>query len=156
MEIRKATKKDLDGIVELSHQLYLQQITVCQDDVTLRKNFKTIQKRAISKDMKKRKNAFFVAEEKGELAGFISGCIQEDPPVVVEREKGQIWAFYVKEEFRGRGIGKKLFAEMKKWFRKKKVKTARLYVVKCNVGAKRMYEKLGFEPAKVEQLILKM
>jgi ribosomal protein S18 acetylase RimI-like enzyme len=156
MKIRKATKKDLDGIVELSHQLYTQQINVCQADINLRKNFKAIQKRAIAKDMKKRKNTCFVAEEGGELVGFISGGIQDDPPVMVERKKGHVWAFYVKEEFRGQGLGKKLFAELKGWFRKKKMKTLRIYVARCNVGAKRLYESIGFKPADFEQLILRM
>ncbi len=156
VRIRKATKKDLDEITELAYQLYMSQINDCQVDFNLRKNFKKIQKRCILEDMKKSKKAFFVAEEDGKIVGYISGKIEEDPPVFVEKEKGHIGQVYVTEENRGKGIGKKLFVEMKKWFKKKKIKTIRLYVAKCNAGAKRAYKSLGFEPAEFEQLILKM
>ena len=134
----------------------MQQNNVCRAGIDLRKNFNEIQKRAISKDMKKGKNAFFVANNDGKLVGFISGCIQENPPVMVEKKEGNVWALYVVEEHRGRGLGKKLFAEMKRWFRKKKIKTVRISVAKCNIGAKRMYGALGFGPAAFEQLMLKM
>ena len=156
MKIRKATKKDLDQLVELSHQLYMDQMNRCQVEFILRKNFKRIQKREFSKRLKDPKKVFFVADEDGEIVGFISGNLEEDPPIFMYRKKGHIGEFYVKEEFRGRGIGKKLFAEMKKWFRKKKVKTVRLYVVKCNIGAKKMYKSLGFKPVDIEQLVLGM
>ncbi|MBD3398352.1 GNAT family N-acetyltransferase [Candidatus Micrarchaeota archaeon] len=156
MKIRKATKKDLDALVELSYQLSMDQMNNCQVDFRLNKNFKTIQKRCISKDMKKRKNAFFVAEEAGEIVGYVSGKIEEDPPLYVDWKNGRVNGFYVKEGFRSKGLGKKLFAEMKKWFKKKKIKTIRLVVARCNIGAKRAYKSLGFGPADFEQWILKM
>ena len=173
MKIRKATKKDVDEIVELTHQLFMSQINNCQVDFNLNKNFKTVQKRCILKDMKNPKNAFFVAvaprsarrtrqqystlrEENEKLAGFISGKVEIDSPVYVNRINGRVNGFYVKDTFRSKGVGKKLFAEMKKWFKKKKAKSLRIQVARCNIGAKRAYNSLGFEPADFEQLILKM
>lgn len=156
MRIRKATKKDVDEIAELTHQLFMSQINDCHVDFNLRKNFKTIQKKCISEDLKKSKKAFFVAEEGGKIAGFIYGKIEKDPPVFVEKEKGHVGQLFVREGYRNMGLGKKLFAELKKWFKKKKMKSLRIYVARCNVGAKRMYKSLGFEPADFEQLILKM
>jgi len=156
MRIRKATKKDLDGIVEFAYQLHMEHITAYGVDFKLRKNFKTLHKKHVSEKMKTRKSVFFVAEADGELVGFISGNIEEDPPVYVDRKKGKIGGLYVKESFRRKGLGKKLFAEIKKWFKKRKIKTIRLFVARSNVPTKKVYKSLGFEPADFEQLILKM
>jgi ribosomal protein S18 acetylase RimI-like enzyme len=156
MRIRKATKKDLDGIFILSRELYMHQINCCKVDFNLRKDFKTVHKKDLSEKLKKRKNAFFVAEEGGKPIGFISGHMDQDPPIFLDRDKGRINAFYVQDEFRGKGIGRKLFAKMKEWFKKRNVKSMRLFVARCNPGAKRAYESLGFEPAQFEQLVLKM
>ena len=156
MKIRKATKKDLDQLVELSHQLYMDQMNRCQVEFILRKNFKRIQKREFSKRLKDPKKVFFVADEDGEIVGFISGNLEEDPPIFMYRKKGQIGGFYVAEGFRRGGLGKKLFMELKKWFKKKKVRSMRINVARCNAGAKKMYKSLGFKPVDFEQLVLGM
>jgi ribosomal protein S18 acetylase RimI-like enzyme len=156
MEIRKATKRDLDGIVELEYLLHIEHITEHGVDFKLRKNFKSIHKRFLSEKMKGGKNAFFVAHSGNELVGHISGCLDEDPPIFVDRKKGQLKTFYVKKEFRGKGLGKKLFAKLRKWFEQKKVPSIRLAVAKRNLTTKRIYKSLGFEAAHFEQLVLKM
>lgn len=156
MKIRKAAKKDLDTLVGLEHRLFKEHMNAHQVEFRLKKDFWAIHKKHLSAEIKRRKNVFFIAEMEGNPVGYIAGNIDEDPPVFMDRMKGRVTGFYVKEGLRRRGIGKALFAELKKWFKKRGIRSMRLFVAKSNSRAKRMYESLGFGPAQFEQLVLKM
>ncbi|WP_079912735.1 GNAT family N-acetyltransferase [Paenibacillus sp. 32352] len=65
--------------------------------------------------------------------------------------KGNIWGTYVAQEFRGRGIGRKLMEET--IIRAKKLEgltQINLGVITFNEAAKRMYESLGFKSYGIE------
>ncbi|MBN2122456.1 GNAT family N-acetyltransferase [Candidatus Micrarchaeota archaeon] len=156
MKIRKAKKADLENLAELSHELFKNQIKNCSVDFRLKKNFRSIQKKEFLEKLRDKTCVFFVAEVGKELAGFVLGHTERESGVFENRLKGNVDQFYVRESFRGKGIGKKLFAQIKEWFKKKKAPSIRIHVAKCNVGAKRMYESLGFGPAQFEQLVLKL
>ncbi|WP_291868989.1 GNAT family N-acetyltransferase [Maribacter sp.] len=52
---------------------------------------------------------------------------------------------YVKPEFRGKGVNKKIIAEIKNWCTKKKIYELRLDVYSNNAPAIKAYEKAGFK-----------
>ncbi len=146
MRIRKATKKDLKALVELSVQLMLEHERKFPTFEKLAKDFRAQQMKYFKNVISKRIGAFFVAIENGEIIGMILGKEEKDPPIFAETRIGQIVAFYVLPEYRGKGVGHKLFAELKKWFRKRKLKKMDVGFYPVNRRAKELYKELGFRP----------
>jgi len=148
IKIRKATKKDLDIIVNFSSKLLLEHEKNFSDFPKLSKNFKKEIRKFMKKEVSKKNNVGFIAFENEKPIGFILGEEKKDYPVFAENERptGHIGNFYVEPEFRKKGIGKKLFAELKKWFRKRKLKKAEVGVNTPNKKGKKLYKKLGFVP----------
>lgn len=60
---------------------------------------------------------------------------------------------FVEEAFRGLGIGSRFFKFLQSEF-KGKIKRIRLEVGDENDGAKRLYERLGFEPLDYRQMVI--
>lgn len=57
---------------------------------------------------------------------------------------------FIKEQFRGKGLGKEYFEFIHKNFPAKRY---RLEVTDCNAGAKKLYEKLGYNYLNYRQMI---
>lgn len=57
-----------------------------------------------------------MAESVGELVGFISGKVQEEPYQKIDKA-GSVETFVVRKAYRGRGIGKDLMSALMDWFR---------------------------------------
>ena len=67
---------------------------------------------------------------------------------IIEAESHEITAihtFAIDPHFRGMGIGRKIFNEIKETARKNYQKIIRLDVIDSNIGAQKVLEKLGFE-----------
>ena len=63
-----------------------------------------------------RDSRLLVATADGKIVGYILGWVKERPPVFKLRKVGCIFDLLVIEEFRRKGIGKKLVREMLAWF----------------------------------------
>jgi len=102
--------------------------------------------------------AIYVAEENGQVVGFIQGVIIDHQPgqdaifdaVHAPRKDGWIGLLYVKPEQRGSGIGRALMDEMKRYFQSKNCDTLRLKVLSGNQHAIAFYKKYGFTAHEVE------
>lgn len=83
-----------------------------------------------------------------EIGGEIAGCMQITPEWSDWRN-GTIWwiqSVYVRPEFRGRGVFKRLFSHVKRMVADNDAyRGLRLYVDKRNERAQRVYEKLGMD-----------
>ena len=148
MRVRKATKKDLKTIIELSDQLVLEHDKRFPAYPKLAKDIHSPKVRYFRNLFSKRNSGFFVAIENEEIVGFVMGFEKKDPPLFAETKIGAVGDFYVQPEFRSKGVGHKLFAELKKWFRKKGFKTLEIGFHSRNTKARRLYEELGFRPHK--------
>ena len=148
MKIRKATKKDLDIIVDFSCKLLLEHEKNFSDFPKLSKNFKKEIRKFMKKNVSRKNTVGFIAFEDTKAIGFILGEEKKDYPVFAksERPTGHVGNFYVEPKFRNKGIGKKLFAELKKWFKKRKLKKAEVSVNTPNKKGKKLYKNLGFVP----------
>lgn len=94
------------------------------------------------------KNAIFVAEENRELVG-LCWC------TVVDRgadRQGEIAEFYVKNEYRGKGVGQELIAAAKKLFFEEQVEVAFVWTHNGNEAAIELYRNAGFK--KVDQMVM--
>ena len=85
-----------------------------------------------------------IAEVNGRVAGYSLVFILTAPPVFLVRRLGHIAELYVKEKYRGLGVGSKLYAEATSWFRRKGIKHLSLVVLKGNDLPHSIYEKWGF------------
>jgi ribosomal protein S18 acetylase RimI-like enzyme len=156
MRVRKGTLKDLPQLIDLSIQLNLEHARdysgypkLAKDSPKERtEHLRKIFRKYFKSLLGKKNSVFFVAEERGELIGSVLGKEGKDPPVFKETRIGYIGDFYVKPGFRGKGVGKKLFAELKKWFRQKKFRHIEIGYYSQNKKAKKLYLGMGFRPHK--------
>ena len=109
-------------------------------------------------DSENMNGAIYVAEENGEVVGFIQGVIIDHQPgqdavfdaVHAPRKDGWIGLLYVKPEQRGSGIGRALLDEIKRYFQSKNCDTLRLKVLSGNQPAIAFYEKYGLTAREIE------
>ena len=88
---------------------------------------------------------FFVAEENGELLGFISGKVKESAPVFSRGEKLKVNELFVKEKFRRKGVASMLLEDVEKKARRRDCSTLELDVNKANKSAQKLYRDRDFE-----------
>ena len=86
---------------------------------------------------------YFIAETDGKIIGFISMHLQQllhhCGPV------GEIQEFYVDSEYRGKGIGRQLMDEVKRYAGAHKVTSLEVTSNKKRTATVPMYESLGFK-----------
>lgn len=92
-------------------------------------------------DMLENNSFIAVAENEGTLVGFIAA-----ERGFANRIKHSVYIFMgVLAEYRGQGIGKRLFGEFEKWATKNKIVRAELTVMTHNKNALGLYESMGFQ-----------
>jgi ribosomal protein S18 acetylase RimI-like enzyme len=93
-------------------------------------------RRSIEKELEK-PELVFVAEEDGQVVGFITTQIDGDT--------GRIPNLGVDSAYRGRGLGKALIAHALDFFRQQGLKLARIETLDQNEVGKNLYPKMGFQ-----------
>jgi len=91
--------------------------------------------------------ALFVAEFKNELIGLVLVNLMTSPddPVFQPRRYAYVDEATVIEQYRGRGVGQLLFAEVHKWLLEQGVSEIELDVWELNQKGISFYEKLGYK-----------
>ena len=92
-----------------------------------------------------------VAEEDGEIVGFMLCLLEPNIPVYKEKKIGVVSDVYVKEQRRRKGLAKKMFDFAARWFRKNKVRTVRLNVAADNLEARAAWRMMGFESFMIDK-----
>jgi ribosomal protein S18 acetylase RimI-like enzyme len=82
------------------------------------------------------------------LKGSVVGRIDVQPPGFSSHNEFSIWAFYVEEPLRSRGIGRVLLHTAIDYCKMKGAPRVVLRVYERNTKAKRLYERVGFSVAK--------
>jgi ribosomal protein S18 acetylase RimI-like enzyme len=89
-------------------------------------------------------NKIFVAEDENHaFLGYL--WVGEGSSMMTELKHGYISDLFVKEEFRGKGIGKMLLEKAQSYCREKRYSRILLMVSVNNETAKRLYDKMGFK-----------
>ena len=89
-----------------------------------------------------------VAKQNDTILGYIYGYIQ-DNGTLLNKIVAQLDALFVKQEYRGNGIAKKLMNEFYNWAKKKEAAYIELSVCKDNSNAIDLYENEGFNINKI-------
>lgn len=112
--------------------------------------------RQIVTDAIERDGCLYVAKENDRIIGFIMGIINKnDKDLLYKLSHAPFWdgwigEWYVKPEFRNKGIGKLLMAKANEYFKSKGCRFSRLYVLADNVDSIEVYKRLGFEVRDLE------
>lgn len=136
--IRTATPQDKERIVELCLATFY---GVSIDEniehaFALPKDSWQEKKRVAIEGELEKLEQVFVAEEAGEVVGFVTTTIAVDT--------GRIANLGVDEAYRGQGLGKALIAHALEFFRGKGLRIARIETMEQNEVGQKLYPKIGF------------
>ena len=141
IKIRKASIRDLVSISKLNHLLCLKENQefdpTINSDYPLQKGSRDYFIQRINKD------CALVAMADGKIAGYLVGSIIAPEDYRVKLRIAEAENMLVLEEFRGEGIGKKLFAEFVKWSRANKADRVRAVASAGNDRAIDFYRREG-------------
>ena len=143
MLIRTANEKDLNGIVELwkefmdFHSNLDAAFTRSEDG---HEEFYKIAKEKISDPNWQ----LFVAESNNQIIGYCVAGIEKLPLVFLFHEYGYVEDIAVTQNYRNKGIGKKLVSEIIKWFEAKNVTRVELNLLANNVETEKFWTGMGF------------
>ena len=135
MEIRRTKLKDLKDLPELYRQNYNGETNAKTDEKCMMKKFKKL--------VKKRDYIFLSAVEGEKLIGFCEGVlnyeiIENQCPVLT------IWNMRVSPEYRQKGIGAKIMAEMEKFAKENNAVGVFAGCDFENTMGQAFYKKLGY------------
>ena len=85
-----------------------------------------------------------LADDEGDVVGFIAGATREMPPVFVTKRTGHVSDLLVTARCRRRGVGEQLYRAMTEWFHERGVTIVELSVAACNPTAVPFWRKMGF------------
>ena len=100
----------------------------------------------LEKRFSEKSTRLIVAQENGELVGFMLCLLQPNAPIFKERTIGVISDVYVKEGRRRKGVAKEMLKVALRWFKKNRVRTVSLSVAAANFEARVAWGQLGFKP----------
>jgi GNAT superfamily N-acetyltransferase len=95
--------------------------------------------------------SFLVAEEQGEVLGFLHAQIEQGDPIYALERYGTIVDLFVLELRRGEGIGEQLLQSCLEWFRSLNLQEYRISTPVHTPEAQRFLEKHGALPLFVVQ-----
>ena len=92
-----------------------------------------------------------VALDEDKIIGCGYGLIkQHERDIFVTTDYGYIGFMYVKDEYRGKGVGQVILVGLNEWFKSRNMKEVRLKVYENNPKAIKAYEKAGFKKKLIE------
>lgn len=144
IKIRKASRKDINVIVSLARKLadYHRKI-----DKFYKGGNETLRgfKKTLTRSIGKKNIRILIAETNGKIVGYFIGRIEKSKPIFVPEKIGKISDAFIDKKYRRKGVGKKLFFELLKWFKKNKIKYLQVSVDSRNVIGVSFWRKLGFK-----------
>lgn len=142
MKIKEITEQDRQNYLEMSKEFY--SMSCCDHNVDI-SHFENAFDYCLNSNPYAK---IFMIEYGNQIAGYaniaFTYSIEAGGQVVLLEE------LFIKQEFRGKGLGKMFFEYVECNYPAKRY---RLEVTDCNIGARRLYEKLGYTYLNYSQMI---
>lgn len=149
MEIRKAKKEDMKDIQKLRYLLAKYEKDLGLNIVIPEWAYTDVGEKDFNYFLNEQ--YIFVAIEDNKIVGFITGEIFKKK-AWYNVQLGEINNIFVLEEYRQKGIGKKLVKTMMDTFKQEGITNIDLYTFGNNIDAIKFYEKIGFKKYNVQML----
>jgi ribosomal protein S18 acetylase RimI-like enzyme len=146
LKIRRAKASDAEQLAKLYLQFWVPHKKV---DPLLEFEKKSTLKKQIEfakKDVNKKGNYIFVAEQDEKLIGFIEFFIKKNCACFKIKKYGYLNAITTHKGYRGKGVARALTNVALKFFKSKGIKYVRTNVYNSNDVAMKTWTKLGFKP----------
>lgn len=150
IKIRKAILEDIPEIVKLAKEMWDFHDQFPTEFLEVRENALEIFEKWC-KDKITEKGFVLVAENENKLIGYLLAYEHKNSAIYKDNIAGHIYDLYVKEEFRGKGTGKKLMQEAEKIL-KNNYKHCSLEAAFENKKSIEFYKSLGFMPDRVKMV----
>ena len=144
--IRKATQEDLKAIQELNYKLFELEYNNFDPDLNMDWTFSKTGENYFRKSIEN--NTVWVAIDNNKVIGYLAGSIQNKPSYVT-KTLAEVDNFYIEEEYRRQGIGKRLVEEFKKDCINKRIEEIKVTASAKNANAKAFYQNNGFDDFEV-------
>lgn len=145
MELRQLTKIEFETYIHFSLESYVNELVKSGfgniDEA--KKNADETFKRILPKGMNTEGNYFNYAYEDGKRVGFIWYSIRG-------KDTAFIYDFYIEENMRRQGFGRKVLLECERKVKEKGIKHIKLHVFGHNKGAYALYESLNYYPTNIQ------
>jgi GNAT superfamily N-acetyltransferase len=142
--IRRARVEDVVVIVELSSALFREDAG--QRDPFMNLNWPRGEGREYFAGLVAcDRSLCLLAEFAGVTAGYLVGHSQEETTLMLVKA-AELESMYVRERYRGRGVGAALIGEFLGWARARGAQLASVTAYAANEGAIRLYKREGFRP----------
>ena len=142
INVRRATHDDLGALKHLEQQLINFER---QFDPDIREG-ENVHYYDLEKLLMQDNISLIVAEVDNKIVGCAFGKIVKAPDWSESEYIGHIKMVFVEEEYRKKGVGRAIFAGLKKWFREKQAASVYVEFYLDNTNALEAYKKYGFKP----------
>jgi GNAT superfamily N-acetyltransferase len=143
--VRKAGRRDLEAIHALWRSLR-DQVAKLDPRLTPSADADAVTREHREVILADPRTAFFVAEEQGEVIGYLHAQIDTNDPAYEPARYGTIVDLFVREQRRGEGTADALLEACLEWFRSHGLTEYRVDVPSLNRDAQAFFEKQGAEP----------
>ena len=144
INIRQVEKEEIKKLADMWYELASMHENI-MEGYELAEDPKQAWIQFLEKGTEKEGMVTFVAEKEGEIVGFVSAVLRRRPPFFSKRDIGLILDLFLKEEYRGKGIGTTLVSAAEKWIKNNGVDIAVLTVSPVNEKALNFWEELGYD-----------
>ncbi len=147
VSLRTARSADREAVIDLIQILNAHEASLTgdrrRDRSAAARDYEDLQQR-----LAKRQGRIILAEADRAVVAAMGFCIDEDAAYLTDdvRRHGTVTDLVVREEWRGRGVGRILLAEAERLTREAGLRRLMIGALVANEKAERTYRAFGFEP----------
>lgn len=142
--IRPATSQDAAAIARLWEALVAYHQTLDEGLPAAAPDGGTLYARRLTDRLDDTHTRVLVAEEAGEVVGYVLGVIVDVvPEMFTQAYSGFLADIYVDEAYRGKGIGRALVESLAQWFTERDVRYYEWYVAAHNATGRAFWNAIG-------------
>jgi len=145
IRIRDARKEDLKAVVGLWEKLAEQHARL-SSELRLAPDGKRKWARYLAKKFSEKSTKLIVAEEDGDIVGFMLCLLTPNTPIYKDKTIGVISDVYVNEKRRKKGVAGMMLKLALRWFAKNRASSVQLGTAYANLEARAIWNQLGFRP----------